>query len=324
MTAETRLLRADTGAEISLGELLASDVRGIPVWALDDRLKLVPRTLSHAFPSGTKEVFRVRLASGREVEASANHPFLTYKGWQQLGDLSVGSRVGVPRHVPAPLEATPWDEDEVVLLAHLIGDGSFVRRQPIRYASIDEANLAAVGDAAARRFGITPVRDDYAAARVTTLRLPAPYRLTHGKRNPIAAWLDGLGLFDLRSHEKFVPDGVFGLPKCQVALFLRHLWATDGSVRWDDKVGQARVYYASTSRRLVDDVARLLLRCHVFSRIKRVTKKGYRDSWHLYIYGSDNQKRFCEEIGVHGRRAASVSEILEQLDGRKVNTNLDT
>ena len=324
LTAETRLLRADTGAEISLGELLASDVRGIPVWALDDRLKLVPRTLSHAFPSGTKEVFRVRLASGREVEASANHPFLTYKGWQQLGDLSVGSRVGVPRHVPAPLEATPWDEDEVVLLAHLIGDGSFVRRQPIRYASIDEANLAAVGDAAARRFGITPVRDDYAAARVTTLRLPAPYRLTHGKRNPIAAWLDGLGLFDLRSHEKFVPDGVFGLPKCQVALFLRHLWATDGSVRWDDKVGQARVYYASTSRRLVDDVARLLLRCNVFSRIKRVTKKGYRDSWHLYIYGSDNQKRFCEEIGVHGRRAASVSEILEQLDGRKVNTNLDT
>ena len=30
------------------------------------------------------------------------------------------------------------------LLAHLLGDGSFVRRQPIRYASVDEANLAAV------------------------------------------------------------------------------------------------------------------------------------------------------------------------------------
>src|SRR5262245_12408751 len=324
LTAETRLLRADNGAEISLGELLATGVQGIPVWALDDRLKLVPRTLSHAFPSGTKEVFRVRLTSGREVEATANHPFLTYQGWRQLGDLSVGSRVGVLRHVPAPLETTPWDEDEVVLLAHLIGDGSFVRRQPIRYASIDEANLASVGHAASRRFGITPIRDEYAAARVTTLRLPAPYRLTHGKRNPIAAWLDGFGLFGLRSHEKFVPDGVFGLPKSQVALFLRHLWATDGSVRWDAKVGQARIYYASTSRRLVDDVARLLLRCNVFSRIKRVTKKGYRDCWHLYIYGVDNQTRFCEEIGVHGLRAVAVREVLEQLVGRKVNTNLDT
>ena len=39
---------------------------------------------------------------------------------------------------------------------------------------------------------MTAIRDDYAAARVTTLRLPAPYRLTHAKRNPIAAWLDRL------------------------------------------------------------------------------------------------------------------------------------
>jgi replicative DNA helicase len=324
LTAETRLLRADTGAEVSLGELLAKDMRDVPVWALDDRLKLVSRTLTHAFPSGTKEVFRVRLASGRQVEATDNHPFLTYQGWQQLSDLEVGSRVGALRHVPAPLTTTPWDDDEVVLLAHLIGDGSFVRRQPIRYASIDEANLSAVGEAASRRFGITPVRDEYAAARVTTLRLPAPYRLTHGKRNPIAAWLDEHGLFGLRSHEKFVPDGVFSLPKNQIALFLRHLWATDGSVRWDAKVGQARIYYASTSRRLIDDIALLLLRCNIFSRIKRVSKQGYRDSWHLYIYGVDNQKRFCDQVGVHGDRAERVREVLAMLEGVDANTTLDT
>jgi hypothetical protein len=52
---------------------------------------------------------------------------------------------------------------------------------------------------AAKHFGVTAKRDEYPAARVTTLRLPAPYHLTHGKRNPIAAWLDGLGLFDERS-----------------------------------------------------------------------------------------------------------------------------
>ena len=44
------------------------------------------------------------------------------------------------------------------MLAHLIGDGSFVRNQPIRYASNDEANLAAVTEAA-RHFGITAIRD---------------------------------------------------------------------------------------------------------------------------------------------------------------------
>ena len=84
-----------------------------------------------------------------------------------------------------------------------------------------------------KHFGVTAIRDEYAAARVTTLRLPAPYRLARGKRNPIAAWLDSSGLFGKRSHEKFVPQEVFALPNDQVALFLRHLWATDGSVRWD-------------------------------------------------------------------------------------------
>ena len=103
---------------------------------------------------------------------------------------------------------------------------------PLRYASIDEANLRAV-TTAALHFGIIAVRDEYPAARCTTLRLPAPFRLTHGVRNPIAAWLDELGLFGLRSHEKFVPEPVSHLPKKQIALFLRHLWATDGSVTVD-------------------------------------------------------------------------------------------
>jgi replicative DNA helicase len=324
LTADTRLLRADTGAEISLGELLATDTREIPVWSLDDRLKLVPRTLTHAFPSGVKEVFRLRLASGREIKATANHPFLTYDGWKPLGELAPGARLGSLRHVPAPLEVEPWDEDELTLLAHLLGDGSFVRKQPIRYASIDEDNLMAVADAAHRRFGITAVRDEYAAARVTTLRLPAPYRLARGKRNPIAAWLDGLGLFGLRSHEKFLPAGVFGLPKEQVAHFVRHLWATDGSIRWDAKAGQARIYYATTSRRLADDLARLLLRHNIFSRIKTVRKAGYRDAYHLYIYGAENQLRFCDGIGVHGLRGLAVVEVAIALRDIKATTNLDT
>jgi replicative DNA helicase len=324
LTADTRLMRADTNAEIALGDLLAGDVKDIPVWSLDDRLKLVPRTLTHAFPSGTKPVYEVTLASGRRVRATASHPFLTYEGWMPLGELTVGSRVGSIRHIPPPLRVSARDDDEIVLLAHMLGDGSFVKRQPIRYASIDEANLTAVGQAAARRFGITPVRDDYASARVTTLRLPAAYRLTHGKRNPIAAWLDEDGLFGLRSHEKFVPDWVFGLPKEQVGHFLRHIWATDGSVGYDEKNRLGRVYYASTSRRLVDDLARLLLRYNVFTRIKRVRKAGCRDGWHLHVYGVENQLRFCDEIGVHGARGEKARALADKLRDVVPNTNLDT
>src|SRR3954449_1979946 len=70
LSADTRLMRADDNTEITLGELMECGARDIPVWSLDDRLKLVPRTLTHAFPSGRKPVYELTLASGRRITAT--------------------------------------------------------------------------------------------------------------------------------------------------------------------------------------------------------------------------------------------------------------
>jgi replicative DNA helicase len=323
LTADTKILRADTGAETTLGELYAAGAHDVPVWSLDDSLRYVRRHLTHVFPTGRRPVYRLTLASGKTVRLTANHPMLTYEGWVPVGELAIGSRLAVPRHVPAPERVTVWDDAQVTLLAHLLGDGSFVARQPVRYASIDEANLAAV-TAAARFFGIEAVRDEYAAPRGTTLRLPAPFRLTHGRRNPVAAWLDDLGLFDKRSHEKFVPEPAFHLPKRQIVLFLRHLWATDGSVTIGKNGRGGRVYYASTSRELIDGVARLLLRFGISCRIRRVPARGYRDGWTLDISGTEEQKRFLGEIGVHGERGRAAARLLDIVAAKQSNPNVDT
>jgi replicative DNA helicase len=95
-------------------------------------------------------------------------------------------------------------------------------------------------------------------------------------------------------------------------------------VQWDAKQDQARIHYASTSRRLADDVAMLLLRLGVFARCKRVRKAGYRDGWHLYIYGADNQTRFLRYAGVNGEKWFAAREVLAKLEGVVRNTNLDT
>ena len=102
LAAASRVLRADTGAEVSMGELVASGERDIPVWSLDEHQRVVPQTMTHAFASGVKDVFALRLASGRQIEATANHPFLTPGGWRPLGELAVGDRLAAPRRVPAP------------------------------------------------------------------------------------------------------------------------------------------------------------------------------------------------------------------------------
>jgi replicative DNA helicase len=323
LTADTRILRADSGAETTMGELFEAGETDVPVWSLNDNLRYVRRHLTHVFSTGRKQVFQLTTSSGKTIRATANHPFLTYDGFRPLGELAPGDRIAVPRHVPAPDRMTVWEDEKVTLLAHLIGDGSFVERQPLRYASIDEANLRAV-TTAALHFGVVAVRDDYEAARCTTLRLRAPFPLTHGKRNPIAAWLDELGLFGLRSHEKFVPAPVFCLPKNQIALFLRHLWATDGSVTLNKNGRGGRVYYASTSRTLVDGLSRLLLRFGISGRIRRTRKSGYRDGWTLDISGCDDQRRFLNEIGVHGLRGQNAERLLEIVRAQSGNPNVDT
>jgi replicative DNA helicase len=58
------------------------------------------------FSTGRRELFELRLASGKVVRATANHPFLTYDGWRPLGELAAGARLAVPRHVPAPEHET--------------------------------------------------------------------------------------------------------------------------------------------------------------------------------------------------------------------------
>lgn len=322
LTADTRVLRADTNTEVTLGELLESGARDIPVWSMDEHLRMVPRTMTHVFPSGTKPVYRLRLASGREVKATANHPFLTYDGWKPLGELAVGDRLSVPRRLDPPLNPVPMAEAEIVMLAHMIGDGSVAPRQPVHYTSEDEANLTAVETAAAH-FGVTPRR--VAQGTWSHVYLPSPHRLTHGRRNPIAAWLDRFGLYGKRAHEKFLPRDVFALPDEQVRLFLRHLWATDGSVTVGASGSRpVRVYYATSSRRLADDVQMLLLRLDLRSRLRKVDHKNGRTGWTVDISGVDDQRRFVSEVGVHGARAQKCAAAAVRLDGVKADTNIDT
>ena len=323
MTEDTTLFRADTGAPVTFGELMRDGGEGVLVWSVDEQHKLVPAPITKVFPSGTKEVYRLQLASGREVKASANHPFLTFSGWTPLGELRTGDRVAIPRHIPVPIAAgLGWSEHRIGLLAHLIGDGCVVRSQPVHYTSNDEENLAFVEAAAAAEFGITPRR--VAQGNWWHTYLPAPYRCTHGRWNPLHTWFRELGIEDLRSHEKRLPTAIYAADDAEVCLFLRHLWATDGCVWRGNGKSADKAYYASSSRELASGVAHLLARLGIVARIRQVEKAGYQPSYHVIVADGPSLRTFCERVGVHGRRGKTASELAVALAGRTVNTNVDT
>ncbi len=326
MTEDTTLLRADTGVPITFRQLIDEGYSDVLVWSFDEERRLVPAPITNVFPSGVKPLYRLRLASGREVKATANHPFLMFAGWKPLESLAVGDRIAIPRRIPEPISSgLDWSDHRLGLLAHLLGDGCVLRKQPVHYTTADEANLQFVEAAAAAEFGITPRRvkqDNWWHSY-----LPAPYKCTHGRLNPLHAWFRELGIEDVRSYEKRIPDAVYSANNAEVAVFLRHLWATDGNVTIANprtRTGH-KVYYATSSRALADGVALLLGRFGIIARIRAVSKTGYeRPSYHVIVADGPSLRAFCQKIGVHGRRGALAWRLLAELVDRAAIANAAT
>jgi replicative DNA helicase len=323
MTADTTLLRADTGTPVTFEELLSNGWKDVLVWSLDERHQFVPAPVTNVFESGTKDVFRLRLASGREVKATANHPFLTFSGWTPLGELRAGDRLAIPRRIPAPVAVgLGWSEHRIGLLAHLLGDGCVIKRQPVHYTSNDPENLEFVEAAAAAEFGITPRR----VAQQTWWHsyLPAPAHCTHGRGNPIHDWFRELGIEYGGAHDKRLPSALYAASDDEICVFLRHLWATDGCVWLPHSNSAAKVYYSSASRDLADGVAHLLARLGIIARIRQVQKAGYAPNYHVIVADAPSLRTFCARVGVHGRRGETARELGAWLAARTTNTNVDT
>jgi len=294
------------------------------VLAIDpETWKLRPALARRAFSTGTKQAFRLTTRLGRTIRATANHKFLTIAGWRRLDELAAGDAIAAPGTLPDRARST-MSEDELALLGHLIGDGCTLPRHAIQYTSNERKLAAHVADLSLRVFGERVKPRLNRERRWYQVYLAAAEHLTHGKRNPVAKWLDELGVFGLRSHEKRVPDAVFQQPRWAIETFLRHLWATDGSVWLGGATRKAvNVYYASSSRRLADDVQALLLRLGINARVTRhgAPKKG-RPQFHVTVSGGTEIVRFLETVGALGaRKGRHASAIVEHFEGRPRNPN---
>ena len=70
MPASTRVLRADNGQEVTLGELVLTQQQPL-VWSIDEHQRLVPARVLKAFPSGIKPVFTPATCVGSKCRSPA-------------------------------------------------------------------------------------------------------------------------------------------------------------------------------------------------------------------------------------------------------------
>ncbi len=323
LTGDTLITRADTGERVQIQSLVGQT--DVPIFSLDAHYKLITLPTTKVFSSGVKEVFEIKTRSGRTIKASANHKFFTLSGWNRLDEFKPEMRIAIPRALSVSTQENTMMDSEVILLAHLLGDGCVLPRQPIHYTSADPKNIEMVKVSVKMAFGITPrvVKQE----NWWHVYLPSPYHLTHGKHHPIIHWFTKLGISPVRSYEKKIPDAIFKTSEKQIKLFLHHLWATDGNISWKKLPGRkpvAAIYYASTSLELAQGVQHLLLRLGIWSTLKKVLQGKYRPIYQIHIQSAPVQLKFCELVGSFGARGDVVPEIMQTLREVAPNTNTDT
>ncbi len=324
LTGDTLVTLADSGERVAMRDLAGR--QGFAVWALNPTTVQIERaTVTRAFSTGIKQTYRLTTRLGRTIRATGNHLFLTVEGWRRLDELAAGVHIALPRSLPAGTQDT-MSQAELALLGHLIGDGCTLPRHTIQYTTKEPALADMVVSLASAIFG-DEVQPRVCAERTWyQVYLTSARHLTHGKRSPVSMWLDELGVWGLRSHEKRVPERVFEQSASSAATFLRHLWSTDGCMRmaWG-KSPRPAIYYATSSERLARDVQSLLLRLDITATLRQTSQgdKG-RPQYHVMVTGHDDVLAFADRIGATtADRDERLGEIVRYMDGREANTNRD-
>jgi replicative DNA helicase len=306
LSGEALVTNADTGERVRLIDIVEGNLR-FNVWALDEHLQMTRRPITDAWAVGEKPLCRVFTRSGRTIEATDGHRFLTVSGWKKLRDIAVGEAVAVPRTYR--YGALPVDHvaaDRALLLGWLVGDGHFGGSTTLTVATPEEADFATC--LAASTFGLRPtVKPEHEGTSALRVAMTTGFRCGAGK-NPLTTWLRELGLWKCTGSRKHAPAWIFHQERAAIAGFLRGLFHADGSLsrRRDDT--HAVVRLATISEQLARDVQHLLLRLDIAATVScdRRNIGGYRTQtsalWTVSMRSRSVVTRFLDTVGFLGAK----------------------
>lgn len=258
---------------------------GDVVESLDDTFKIVESRVSHRIDSGSLPVYEIETTSGRRIETSETHPFLTNDGWKEVGDMSIKDFIAVPRSLPIEGDGT-YDTNTLKLIGYLLGDGG-ISQGSVLFSNIDEHILADIESA-------VPPSCTFKHAERCTYRIVGN---THSK-NDVLEYLRNIGMMGHTAHTKSIPEFIFKLKNEYIAIVINRLFACDG---WVDTSG---IGYCSVSKQLMYDVQHLLLRFGIVSRVRhRYTNCNGKTfpSYSMSIKRKSDMIRFQQHVGIFSK-----------------------
>jgi replicative DNA helicase len=274
-----------TGERLTIEETVR---RRVPtVFGLRSDGSVEPNLVGAWVDSGVKPCFKVSTRTGRSVEVTGHHPFLTVRGWQPLHDIVRGDRIAVPRSVSSFGKDQSISFGMIRLLGYFVAEGALTHGTP----SITNADREIVSDYTGS------VTENFPDLRIHRKGIAYFASGKQGrKNNSVREWLNSLDLWGKKAEQKRFPDCVWRCDQLRLAEFIKAVMSCDGTI--DSMAGYPRIEFAVASQGLAEDMHHALVR---FGIIAKLWKKDR--CWRVEITEPASVARYQEAIGWIGEKS---------------------
>lgn len=265
------------------------------VMSVDKSKNIIPRKVCAVYDRGEKEVIDVSTKNGIWIEATPDHKvFNSVKNKVELQDAKRLLQADLTQLNSLDVK-TKYHHTLYKLLGLYLAEGTYKSRK------------VTIGNSALMEGLIKDLPDN---ARIRKYDFKE-------KHNHVPDWIIYWDEFwslipQGVSATKEIPDFVFTSSLEDIKNVIRYMYAGDG---WaSGKV----IGYASTSRKLVEQLSLLLSRFGIRGSINKKKKQNNKwlDQWWLLIGASDEVISFCEEIGIPYKDDA-IAKVLQEANRRK-------
>ncbi|MDW8171009.1 MAG: LAGLIDADG family homing endonuclease [Anaerolineae bacterium] len=302
---------------------------------IDGRFGLEKTTMpaTRVFMTGVKPVFRLTTCEGYSIRATADHRFMTPRGWVELQHLRPGDKLHILNRKGGFGSYGSLDEGR--LLGWMVGNGTMKedcgvlmffgeeKRElaPLFVECVNEL-VEPLTQRANRSYPVKAhVIEDHDEDRIASTRL--------------RAWMEQRGLTEGKLQ---VPEAVFQGTEDMQRGFLQALFTADGSVQYHASNQTASIRLSSSHLPLLEQVQVLLSNFGIASRIHKYRReaqlrmmpdgKGGKKEYltqaqHELAITRANMHLFQREIGfLAERKNKALSDVLTYKDGPRAESFL--
>ncbi len=309
---------------VAIGAIVENNLVGLPVY--DERG--TTRVVATAY-NGVKPVYRVRLANGNAIEATADHLVLACDGhkteriWREVRTLTPGMRLVQRTDTSIESVGDRMQVVEAALAGWLQADG-FVgqyqrgtnRSLTVEALTIDDAEREYVGTLVATVFGDAHSHE----RRVESKNASLDVRRLRLYGEDLRPFVERYGLLD-RRLEMQVPPIVESSGANVVVAYLRALFQADGCVRIREERASSDVVFGTISPKLATGVSKLLHNLGIYNRVQvgHDSREDRQPYYHVVIAWANAKRKFADQIGFVSPEKRGKLENALAMPGRNVS-----